>query len=42
MRQAGILLIVPGPGIELVPPAFGAQSLNYWTAREVPSVLIYM
>ena len=29
-------LIVPWPGIELVPPAVEAQSLNHWTAREVP------
>ena len=29
-------LIVPWPGIELLPPAVEAQSLNHWTAREVP------
>ena len=32
----GILLIVPLPGIEPTPPAVEAQSLNHWTAREVP------
>ena len=33
-RHAGIL--VPQPGVELVPPAVEARSLNHWTAREVP------
>ena len=28
--------LVPGPGIEPVPPALGAQSLTHWTTREVP------
>ena len=28
---------LPQPGIELVPPAFGAQYLNCGTTREVPS-----
>ena len=27
--------LVPRPGIEPVPPAAEAQSLNHWTAREV-------
>ena len=29
-------LLVPRPGIEPTPPALEAQSLNQWTAREVP------
>ena len=29
-------ILVLQPGIELVPPTVEAQSLNYWTAREVP------
>ena len=29
-------ILVPQPGIEPVPPAPGVQSLNHWTAREVP------
>ena len=33
-RACGIL--VPRPGIELVPPAVEAWSANHWTAREVP------
>ena len=39
-RACGTL--VPQPGIEPVPPALQAWSLNHWTAREVPqhSVLI--
>ena len=30
-------ILVPQPGIKPVPPAVERQSLNYWTAREVPS-----
>ena len=29
-------ILVPGPGIEPVPPTVEAQSLNHWTTREVP------
>ena len=29
-------ILVPQPGIKLMPPALEAQSLNQWTAREVP------
>ena len=29
-------ILVPGPGIEPVPPALEAWRLNHWTAREVP------
>ena len=29
-------VLVPRPGIEPAPPAVEAQSLNHWTAREVP------
>ena len=29
-------IFVPPPGIESLSPAVGAQSLNHWTAREVP------
>ena len=28
--------LVPRPGIEPGLPAFGGQSLNHWTTREVP------
>ena len=28
-------ILVPQPGIEVVPPAMGAQDLNHWTARKV-------
>ena len=30
-------ILVPGPGIEPVPPAVKAWSLNHWTTREVPN-----
>ena len=30
--------LVPQPGIELMPPALEAWSLNHWTAVEVPKV----
>ena len=29
-------ILVPPPGIEPVPPTLVAQSLNHWTAKEVP------
>ena len=29
-------ILVPQPGIEPMPPALEAQSLNHWSAREVP------
>ena len=32
----GMQDLSPPPGIEPVPPAVGARSLNHWTAREVP------
>ena len=32
---------VPWPGIEPVPPAVGAQSLNYQTTEEVPGVFYF-
>ena len=32
--------LVPCPGIEPVPPAVEAWSLNHWTTREVPYTLI--
>ena len=28
--------LVPQPGIKLMPPALGSQSLSHWTTREVP------
>ena len=32
-------ILVPQPGIEHVPPALEAWSLNHWTSREVPMLL---
>ena len=29
-------ILVPSPGMEPMPPAVEARSLNHWTAREVP------
>ena len=37
-KACGIL--VPQPGIKPVPPALGAQSLNFQTDREVPQIAI--
>ena len=34
-------ILVPQPGIEPVPPAVEAQSLNHWIAREFPMLLIF-
>ena len=33
-------ILVPQPGVKPVPPALGAQSLNFETAREVPKIAI--
>ena len=35
-RHAARGILVPQPGIKPVSPELGAQSLNHWTAREVP------
>ena len=37
LHRAAFGLLVPQPGIEPVPPALEVQSLNHWTAREVPT-----
>ena len=37
-RHAACGILVPRLGIEAVPPAVEAQSLNHWTAREVHEV----
>ena len=29
-------ILVPRPGIEPLPPAMEAQTLNHWTTREFP------
>ena len=33
-------ILVPQPGIESAPSAVEMLSLNHWTARDVPGVLI--
>ena len=33
-------ILVPQPGIEPMPSALGAQILNYWTIREVPTPIL--
>ena len=38
LGHAACEILVTQPGIEPVPPALGAWSLNHWTAREVPSL----
>ena len=35
-RGVACRILVPQPGTEPVPPAVKAQSLNHWTARELP------
>ena len=32
-------LLVPRPGVKLMPPALEEQTLNHWTIREVPVLL---
>ena len=39
--RAACGILVPRPGIEPVPPAVEAWSLNHWTAREVPEFLMF-
>ena len=34
-------ILVPGPGIEPMPPAIEEQSPNHWAIREVPQSLIW-
>ena len=33
-------ILVLRPGIESMPPAVGVWSLNHWTAKEVPGVIL--
>ena len=35
-RHTGCWILVPQPGIKAMPPTLEAQSLNYWTTREIP------
>ena len=35
-------ILVPQPRVEPLPPAVEAWSPNHWTAREVPSVPLYI
>ena len=39
-HHAACGILVPRTGIKLAPPAVEMQSLNHWTAREVPGPLI--
>ena len=39
---AACRILVPRPGIEPLPPPLGAQSLNHWTAWEVPNPTIFL
>ena len=40
LRRAAYRILVPQPGIEPVPPAVEARSLNHWTTREVPGMIL--
>ena len=35
-------ILVPRPRIKPTPPAVEVQSLNHWTTREVPNVLLFL
>ena len=35
-------ILVPSPGIELVPPALEVCSLNHWSTRKVPPKYIFI
>ena len=34
--------LAPQPGVEPMPPAVEARSLNHWTTREVPTLIFLM
>ena len=34
-------ILVPQSGIQSLPPAVEARSLNHWTAREIPAMIYY-
>ena len=34
-------ILAPQPGMQMMPPAVEAWSLNHWTTREVPRVSLY-
>ena len=38
LRHGSCWILVPQPGIVLVPPPLEAWNLNHWTAREVPKI----
>ena len=38
--RAAYGILIPRPGMEPVPPAIEAQSLNHWTTREVPTNIL--
>ena len=38
--RAACGILVPQPGMEPSPPAVEEQSLNHWTAREVPGCIL--
>ena len=35
-------MLVPWPGIEPVSPAMEALSINHWTTREVPLIVLFI
>ena len=41
-RYTACGILVPWPGMEPAPREVAAQSLNHWTAREVPKISILM
>ena len=41
-RRVACRILVPQPGIEPVPPVVEVQSLNHWTAKEVPEDDFYV
>ena len=34
-------ILVPGPGIEPTAPALAVQSLNHWSTRDIPHILMF-
>ena len=40
MVKSHVKILVPRPGTEPMPPALETRSLNPWTTREVPRILV--
>ena len=42
LRCVACGILVSQPGIEPLPPALGAWSLNHWTVKESPQIIVIL